>query len=155
MSAAGKGLYLSLLLRPEWPASKSGRLSAVAAVSTVRMLEMLGVKDVRIKYPNDIVTAGRKMGGLLIEPRIGNGRIVFAVLGIGVNLYHDLHDLQQTGLAHIATSCRLQGCEPILTEAAVTLIQTIAMNYQKAAGPAWNSLLQQWINYGGTPELPG
>jgi len=71
---AGEGLLMSLVLR-EWP----GMLPLAAAVAVA---ETAG-PDARIKWPNDVLVADRKVAGILIEVRPAEG---WAVLGIGVNV---------------------------------------------------------------------
>jgi BirA family biotin operon repressor/biotin-[acetyl-CoA-carboxylase] ligase len=86
-SAAGEGLCLSLLLRPRaeqrfWP-----RLTALAALAVARCCAAFLPEDnVRIKWPNDVVAAGKKIAGILAETGSDPGRGPFVVLGIGLNV---------------------------------------------------------------------
>jgi BirA family biotin operon repressor/biotin-[acetyl-CoA-carboxylase] ligase len=63
-----------------------GALSLAVGVSTLRALRKLGIDGVRLKWPNDLVTAEGKLGGILIEMRTESGGPVHGVIGIGVNL---------------------------------------------------------------------
>jgi BirA family biotin operon repressor/biotin-[acetyl-CoA-carboxylase] ligase len=83
-SAAGEGLLMSLrhpVLRPlrELPA-----LSLVAGVAAMRALRSIGVDGISLKWPNDLLVAGAKLGGILVETRSAQGRVT-AVIGIGIN----------------------------------------------------------------------
>ena len=49
---------------------------------------MTGVRP-QIKWPNDLVLGGRKLAGLLIETEREEGRLAFAVVGIGINVRHE------------------------------------------------------------------
>jgi BirA family biotin operon repressor/biotin-[acetyl-CoA-carboxylase] ligase len=86
-SPAGGGLYMSLLLRPQWAARRlpllplAAGLAAVAAVSAVEGLAI----DVR--WPNDLLIGPRKLGGILVEARTEGDRVAFAVVGIGINVH--------------------------------------------------------------------
>src|SRR4029453_14168979 len=68
-SAAGKGLWFSIVLRPEIPLSDSARLTiwAIHAISDVIRIEF-GLKPT-IKLPNDVRLCGRKVAGVLVEMR--------------------------------------------------------------------------------------
>ena len=81
-SAPGDGLTLSLLWR--FPASCAmGGLSLAAGVAVAEALEASGVHGLALKWPNDLLKDGRKLGGILIE-MVPNARWA-AVIGIGIN----------------------------------------------------------------------
>jgi BirA family biotin operon repressor/biotin-[acetyl-CoA-carboxylase] ligase len=85
-SAAGKGLWFSILLRPEIQLSDSGRLTvwAVEAISDVIQAE-LGLEPL-IKLPNDVQVRERKVAGVLVEMRAQENSRHVAVVGIGINV---------------------------------------------------------------------
>src|SRR5258707_4710491 len=85
-SAAGKGLWFSILLRPEIQLSDSGRLTiwAIEAISDVIRIEF-GLEPA-IKLPNDVQLNGRKVAGVLVEMRAQNKAPHLAVVGIGINV---------------------------------------------------------------------
>ena len=85
-SPAG-GVYLSLLLRPDCGAADAGLFTAAAAVAACRAVSALCGKECRIKWPNDLLFEGKKVGGILTEAGLGqNGRFSFMVVGVGLNL---------------------------------------------------------------------
>lgn len=61
-------------------------LAMVAAVAAVRALRRLGVSEVAIKWPNDLLVAGKKLGGILVDMQSEPSGQVRAVVGIGVNV---------------------------------------------------------------------
>ncbi len=80
------GNSISLSLRYRWAtASLPAGLSLAVGVAAVDALKTLGVVGVGLKWPNDLWAAGRKLGGILIEPRYSTERLD-VVIGIGVNL---------------------------------------------------------------------
>jgi BirA family transcriptional regulator, biotin operon repressor / biotin---[acetyl-CoA-carboxylase] ligase len=85
-SAARKGLWFSILLRPELRLSESGRLTiwAIDAISDVIRTEV-GLEPA-IKLPNDVQINGRKVAGVLVEMRAQNNTPHIAVVGIGINV---------------------------------------------------------------------
>jgi BirA family transcriptional regulator, biotin operon repressor / biotin---[acetyl-CoA-carboxylase] ligase len=64
-------------------------LSLVVGLMTVIALDELGIRGVRLKWPNDLVTARGKLGGILIEMRAEAGGPVHLVIGIGLNVVLD------------------------------------------------------------------
>lgn len=85
-SPANGGLYVSLLLRPEWPAAQAGRLAILGSVAAADAVESLAGLRPRIKWPNDLILQGGKLGGLLIETEPRGARLDFAVIGLGLNV---------------------------------------------------------------------
>jgi len=85
-SAAGKGLWFSILLRPEIQLSESGRLTiwAIEAISDAIRIEF-GFQPA-IKLPNDVQLYGHKVAGVLVEMRAQNKAPHLAVVGIGINV---------------------------------------------------------------------
>jgi BirA family biotin operon repressor/biotin-[acetyl-CoA-carboxylase] ligase len=80
-SVPGAGITFSLARRVRRPARELPALSLVAGVAAARALHALGVGAAQLKWPNDLVVDGAKLGGILVETR-GAGH---AVIGIGLN----------------------------------------------------------------------
>ena len=91
-SAAGKGLWFSILLRPGIQIDESGRLTiwAIEAVSDVIRTEFS--LEPAIKLPNDVQLSGRKVAGVLVEMRAQDKAPHLAVVGIGINVNQSLED---------------------------------------------------------------
>jgi len=103
-SPPGLNLYLSVVLRPELPPQRAPELTLVGAVAVAETLREAGAAA-DIKWPNDVLVAGRKVAGLLTELSADTERIRFAILGIGVNLNARREDFPPE-LAAQATSLR-------------------------------------------------
>jgi BirA family biotin operon repressor/biotin-[acetyl-CoA-carboxylase] ligase len=85
-SAAGLGLYMSIILRPVAPGSEAPIFGLLAAVAAARAI------DARIDWPNDLLVQGRKVAGILTEARSAQEAIRDLVIGIGVNVNHEAGD---------------------------------------------------------------
>src|SRR5574341_69869 len=79
-SAPGTGITFSLGRRTGRPVRELAALSLVAGVAAIRALRALGAHRTSLKWPNDLVVDGAKLGGILVETRNG-----YAVIGIGIN----------------------------------------------------------------------
>ena len=91
-SPPGAGLWMSTLLRPECNRKTWGGIALVAGTAVKSALTGLGVDSVELRWPNDLYSKGRKLGGILAEskdPAAGS----WVSLGIGVNI-----DLLEPGL---------------------------------------------------------
>ncbi len=85
ISAAGDSLTFSLLWRFHAGTPAPMGLSLATGVAVVRALESMGAAGVRLKWPNDILADGAKLGGILIETLTDAGCHV-AIIGIGINV---------------------------------------------------------------------
>ncbi|MGB7443967.1 MAG: biotin--[acetyl-CoA-carboxylase] ligase [Coleofasciculaceae cyanobacterium] len=78
------GLYLSLALAPHLSASDCALLTMCSAWGIATALRSYNL-PVLLKWPNDLLLAGRKLGGILTETRVQHGQINKAVVGVGIN----------------------------------------------------------------------
>jgi BirA family biotin operon repressor/biotin-[acetyl-CoA-carboxylase] ligase len=83
-SPPGCGVLFSLGLPMQRAARDLGGLSIVAGVAVVRALRALGATEAALKWPNDLLLRGAKLGGILVQTR-AHGAGSAAVVGIGVN----------------------------------------------------------------------
>jgi BirA family transcriptional regulator, biotin operon repressor / biotin---[acetyl-CoA-carboxylase] ligase len=132
-SAAGSGLYVSILLRPAiapadilWLSLATG-LAVQAAVRDVTSL----APDIR--WPNDLLLSGRKMGGILTELNAEVARVRHAVIGIGLNVHQPSFP---TELAALATSLKLEtGKEWSRQELLVALLHHLHNEIERLSAP--------------------
>src|SRR5690606_24980837 len=83
----GKNLTFSVLVKDLLLGiNEIFNLNAAVAVSIIEALEENNVKELAIKWPNDILAGNKKIGGVLIENSIKNNGEIFSVVGIGLNV---------------------------------------------------------------------
>ncbi len=82
----GMALMFSVILRPRVSPVDAGLLPIVVAVGLADALDACGVPDVGIAWPNDILTGGAKVAGILCEMAADQERVTWAVAGMGVNV---------------------------------------------------------------------
>jgi BirA family transcriptional regulator, biotin operon repressor / biotin---[acetyl-CoA-carboxylase] ligase len=85
-SPIASNLYLSLSRQFSGGLARLGGLSLVVGVAVAEALRQAGYRDVGVKWPNDLLAHGRKLGGILVEGGGEHGGPVRAVIGIGVNV---------------------------------------------------------------------
>lgn len=105
-SPPDRGLYASLLLRPDFALEDVGRLTILGSVAAVDAVEAIASLRPQIKWPNDLMAGGRKLGGLLIETELAGRALAFAVIGIGINVRQAETDFSPA-VRGLATSLRL------------------------------------------------
>jgi BirA family biotin operon repressor/biotin-[acetyl-CoA-carboxylase] ligase len=82
----GSGLCLSLAWLFATPPADLGALSLAAGVATLRALGRLGVTGLALKWPNDVLRDGGKLGGILAELRLEAAGPAYVVVGVGLNV---------------------------------------------------------------------
>jgi BirA family biotin operon repressor/biotin-[acetyl-CoA-carboxylase] ligase len=87
VSPYGSNIYLSILWRfQQGPAAISG-LSLAIGVAVIRALKQHEISDIGLKWPNDIYSQGKKLGGILVEVSGETDGPCSAVIGLGLNLF--------------------------------------------------------------------
>jgi len=84
-SPVGSNIYLSIILKPKIPPSKIPLITLMAAVACAEAVEEVAGLLPTIKWPNDLLIEGKKLGGILTEADMEMDVINFVVLGIGIN----------------------------------------------------------------------
>jgi len=144
------GLYLSLALTPKMGAQNALLLtisSAWGIATTLRELPGSSSPDqpripVQLKWPNDLILKERKLGGILTETRVQRGKIVKAVVGVGINWENPVPEIGINLKSFLASDPR-----PLVTSleklAAMTL-QGIVWGYQQAQLQPMGNLLSSY-----------
>src|SRR5438309_4158949 len=91
-SAAGKGLWFSILLQPKIQINNSGRLTIWAIETISDSIQTEFSLAPRIKLPNDVQVRGRKVAGVLVEMRAQEKAPHLAIVGIGINVNQSPED---------------------------------------------------------------
>ncbi len=86
------GLYLSLAIAPDLSANNVHQLTIGIVWGIAHNLRQIGL-PVAIKWPNDLMLAGRKLGGILTQTRISGNKIQDAIVGVGINYANPVEEL--------------------------------------------------------------
>lgn len=134
-SAAGKGLWFSILLRPNIQISDSGQLTiwAIETISDVIRTEFSLAP--RIKLPNDIQVHRRKVAGVLVEMRAQEKAPHVAIVGIGINANQSMEDFPPE-LRNRAISLAVALQRPVdRQEFAVAVLRNLDRTYRVRFAP--------------------
>ncbi|HXP35836.1 MAG TPA: biotin--[acetyl-CoA-carboxylase] ligase [Chthoniobacterales bacterium] len=94
-SATGKGLWFSILLRPTIDIGASPQLAEWAARTVADTISKEFAVQTTVNLPNDVVIAGKKVAGVLVEMRAQKSAPHIAIVGIGVNVNHRVEDFSE------------------------------------------------------------
>ena len=89
----GKSLVFSLILTKNYPIDHSGLICLSVSLALIESLNKRGL-DAQLKWPNDLLIDGKKIGGILCETKIEKNDIKNMVIGVGVNVNESIaeHD---------------------------------------------------------------
>jgi len=133
-SAAGQGLYVSVLLRPEIEASVLPVIPLVAGLAAAEAIAITSSLKTDIRWPNDLLIGARKTGGILVESRTDGSEVSFVVIGIGINVHQ--RDFDQD-LSTAATSLDMETGHRVSRQALlVSLLKSLQCGTSDLHDPA-------------------
>jgi len=141
-----RNLYLSFVLRPSLTPECAPQITLVVGLAAAEAVREW-TDDVAIKWPNDLVSRGRKLAGILTEMTADDGRIRFVIPGIGVNLNSEPEDFPPE-VRETATSLRMITGAPVdRARFAAWLLNRVEVRYDlflregfAAIAPLWEGL---------------
>jgi BirA family biotin operon repressor/biotin-[acetyl-CoA-carboxylase] ligase len=139
---AGLGLAMSMLLRPGCERHTLTVLPLAAGLALAHALEEAGAAG-QLKWPNDVLIAGRKVSGILCESRRGPDGDDAIVVGIGVNVFQMPADFPEE-LRAIATSLAIEGAKTDREALAAAILNAFEPMWTELdeAGPA--GIVEAW-----------
>ncbi|MEO2212263.1 biotin--[acetyl-CoA-carboxylase] ligase [Paenibacillus amylolyticus] len=133
-SPPGKGIWMSVLLRPDLPLQHTPQLTLLTGVAVCRAVRACSGADAGIKWPNDLLIDGRKVCGILLESTVEDHEVRYCIAGIGVDVNFDPEDYPED-LTTIATSLKMETGQSVdrtkLTAAILTELEQLYYLYQK------------------------
>ena len=143
VSPAGKGLWFSVLLRPELRPQNATQLTIIAATALARALRSYELRPA-IKWPNDVLCGGRKLAGVLTELAAEIDRIRYVILGIGVNVNSTASDFPPE-VRGMATSLRIETGRPARrAELAATILRELDNDYERLCRGGFAGIADEW-----------
>lgn len=144
VSPAKKGLWFSLLLRPDLSPQQTTRLTVASATALRRAIEShTGLKP-EIKWPNDILISGKKVAGILTELNAEPDRVKYVIIGIGVDVNFTARDLPPE-LKKVATSLKIESGKAISrAELAISILHELDLDYLLIGSDAFEKVAEEW-----------
>lgn len=152
-SGLGNALTFSLLWRFECGLNALSGLSLAVGLAMVRALQRLGVPGVGLKWPNDVMAGGAKLGGVLLEAQGDMMGPCAVVIGIGLNCSLPLH-LEQR-IAQEATALdQLMEEVPLRNELLAVLLQELAVVLDAFAQQGFAAMAGDWQRHHARQDEP-
>jgi BirA family transcriptional regulator, biotin operon repressor / biotin---[acetyl-CoA-carboxylase] ligase len=133
-SAAGKGLWFSILLRPRINIRDSTRLTIWVAQTIARTLQEQFNFPASVQLPNDICVHDRKIAGVLVEMQAQPGAPHVAVVGIGLNVNHAPSDFPEELREQATSLAMVRGSRLDRHLLALSLLRNLDRTYAELFG---------------------
>jgi BirA family biotin operon repressor/biotin-[acetyl-CoA-carboxylase] ligase len=144
LSPAGKGLWFTVLLRPNIAPAGATQLTIAAATALARAITLQTGIVPDIKWPNDILIRGRKVAGILTEMSAELDHLKDLLLGIGMDVNLETEDFP-AALRQTATSLAIEtGAKVNRSELAVAILRELDRDYDLINKGHFEVLAEQW-----------
>lgn len=147
-SESGKNLMMSVLVKEALSdISQIYNLNIVVAIAVIAALKKFDIPDLSIKWPNDIMSGNKKVGGILIENTIRSHGEIISVAGIGLNVNQtDFSNLPKAASLATITNASFDK-DHILSEIVRNLEEMIPM-LQKKSAELWQTYISNLFKKG-------
>jgi BirA family biotin operon repressor/biotin-[acetyl-CoA-carboxylase] ligase len=145
-SVQGKGLYCSIVVRPDVAVEDYPKITLVAGLSVSIVLDRISGKCSQLKWPNDIYFSGKKIAGILTESSslTTADEARYAVIGVGINVNHVLEDFPLELRGQVTSLFIENGNKFDVEELLQAIRLELLHQLQKFSDDGFQSLLTQW-----------
>ncbi len=144
MSPARKGLWFSVLLRPDLHPQNTTQLTVISATALRRAFKSIAGVAAEIKWPNDLLIGGKKTAGILTEMSAEMDRVRHVILGIGVDVNQDAAEFPPE-LRPIATSLKIEsGAAVSRAVLAVEILRELDADYARIRAGKFSEIADEW-----------
>ncbi len=147
ISPTGKGLWFSLLLRPDLHPQQTTQLIVATATALRRAIHIHAGVAPDIKWPNDILLNGRKVAGILTELSAELDHIKYVVIGVGIDVNQGVGDFPPE-LRGVATSLSIETGKALSRAAlAVEVLRQLDQDYERLVSGRFQEIAEEWENH--------
>ncbi|OME96648.1 MULTISPECIES: biotin--[acetyl-CoA-carboxylase] ligase [Paenibacillus] len=149
-SPRGKGIWMSLVLRPKQPLHLTQQLTLLTGVAVCRAITKCAGVQTDIKWPNDILFQGKKVCGILLESATEDERVRYCIAGIGISANLKESDFPEE-LRGVATSIRMAGGAAVnRTELIQSIMAEMEVLYELYNEQGFEPIASLWEALSGT-----
>lgn len=150
ISPARKGLWFSILLRPNLRPQETTQLTVASATALRRAIFSQTRLQPEIKWPNDILINGKKVAGILTEMSAELDRVRHVIPGIGIDVNQDASEFPAE-LRKIATSLKIENGESVPRAAlAIAVLRELDRDYLRVCSGKFSEIAEEWVEHCGT-----
>lgn len=147
-SAKEKGVWLSMILRPNLLPYLAPQLTLVTATILADVLSKYADVQPQIKWPNDILINNKKVAGILTEMQAEQDQINYVIIGIGLNVNQEINELPKE-IQNKATSLFIETNNLLnIKDLVQNILVTFEKEYMNYINNGFSNIKQKWEHYG-------
>lgn len=143
-SEVGKNLTFSVLIKySSFAVSNQFYISKFISLAIYDVINSIVEVPVAIKWPNDILTERKKVGGILIENSVKRSEIQYSVVGIGINLNQESFDNLPNAISLKMITGQVYDLEFLLKK----IVESVKLNYELIVDAKFDSINKRYLKY--------
>ncbi|MEC3885878.1 biotin--[acetyl-CoA-carboxylase] ligase [Halobacillus litoralis] len=147
-SPKGKGIWMSILLRPNLPPVQAPQITLLAATVLARMIAERSSLVPQIKWPNDLLINHKKVSGILTEMQAEQDTIQYIVLGMGMNVNQEDREIP-SDIQYKASSLKIESSEHWNIQQTVQhILRLFEETYERFESHGFASIKKDWEHFG-------
>src|SRR5690625_3191206 len=147
-SESEKGMWLSMILKPSILPYLAPQLTLLTATVLAEVISSYTHIRPHIKWPNDILINGKKVAGILTEMQAEQDKILYVVIGIGLNVNQSSDELLENIQAKATSLLDVTGKKWDLKEIILHLLHTFENRYDTYIQNGFPEVKDKWESYG-------
>jgi len=138
------GVYVSVILKPKVSPIDASKMTLIAGIAVAKVIRKLGL-DAKLKWPNDVLIHGKKVGGILTSISTKEGKIDYIIVGIGINANIDISSTFPKELQKSVTSLKEEFKKEVSMEKITEdILYEIEIIYETFKEGKFAYLLNEW-----------
>lgn len=147
-SPKGKGIWMSVLLRPNLPPVQAPQITLLAATVLARMIAERSALVPQIKWPNDLLINHKKVSGILTEMQAEQDTIQYIVLGMGMNVNQEESEIPED-IRYKASSLKVESKKDWNIQQTVQhILRLFEETYERFESEGFASIKKEWEHFG-------
>ncbi|MGR9049949.1 biotin--[acetyl-CoA-carboxylase] ligase [Halobacillus faecis] len=147
-SPKGKGIWMSVLLRPNLPPVQAPQITLLAATVLARMVAERSSLVPQIKWPNDLLINHKKVSGILTEMQAEQDTIQYIVLGMGMNVNQEDREIPED-IKYKASSLKVEsGQHWNIQQTVQHILRLFEETYERFETHGFASVKKDWEHFG-------
>lgn len=145
-SPRGKGIWFSVILRPNLLPKDAPKCTLMAAVAIAEAMKRFDLRA-EIKWPNDIMFDGRKLVGILTEMTGEIGKVTYIVIGVGINVNISRDEFPDELKDIAASLSEISGYEISRVKLFRAVLEEFDKLYREVNAAGFDKIIQRWKEY--------
>lgn len=143
-----KGIWMSLILRPDILPYMAPQLTLLTATVLADVIDsFIGIKP-QIKWPNDVLIDGKKIAGILTEMQAEQDKIVYVIIGVGININQEEMDIPKDIRENVTSLKMATNKTWDLNPLTQQILTKFEEKFSKFISDGFKPVKDDWENYG-------